>query len=38
MSIFNNFEVAFKDKSNYDLNRAYFLLKLSAYLIFLKYL
>ena len=27
MSIFNNFEVAFKDKSNYDLNRAYFLFK-----------
>ncbi len=25
MSIFNNLETAFKDKTNYDLNRAYFL-------------
>ena len=28
MSIFNNLQIAFKDKSNYDLNRAYLLFKI----------
>ena len=28
MSIFNNLKIAFKDKSNYDLNRAYLLFKI----------